>query len=169
MPLCITVVGVPTPDPALLVEMAPPDNGSPTNLKWKFPTRAPVGVDDTKDVSLQWNYPKGQPTPDPALLTDASDKVTLTWGYPPGVPTPGKQCIDMGNAGFIVLLGVANLYCFVFSPFIFISFFARSCPTRRRGRHTRSGVGLPTWSAHSRSCSPGGRCRRYRGDMGVRS
>ena len=88
MPLCITVVGVPTPDPALLVEMAPPDNGSPTNLKWKFPTRAPVGVDSTKDASLQWNFPKGQPTPDPALLTDVSDKVT--WGYPPGVPTPGK-------------------------------------------------------------------------------
>lgn len=87
--LCKTITGVPTPDPALLVEMAPPDNGSPTNLKWKFPTHAPVGVDSTKDASLQWNFPKGQPTPDPALLTDVSDKVT--WGYPPGVPTPGKQ------------------------------------------------------------------------------
>ena len=70
--------------------MAPPDNGSPTNLKMKFPTRAPLGADIPKDPA-KWNYPPGQPTPNPALLTDVTDK--LDWGYPPGVPTPGKQCI----------------------------------------------------------------------------
>lgn len=83
------LVGIPTPDPALLIEMAPPDNGSPTNLKMKFPTRAPLSADTPKDLA-KWNYPPGQPTPNPALLTDVSEKVE--WGYPPGVPTPGKQC-----------------------------------------------------------------------------
>lgn len=84
--IIILWVGIPTPDPALLVEMAPPDNGTPTSLKWKFPTRAPAPKEPAK-----WNYPPGQPTPNPALLTDVVDKVD--WGYPPGVPTPGKHCV----------------------------------------------------------------------------
>lgn len=59
--------GIPTPDPALLVEMVPPDNGSPTNLKLKFPTRAPLGVNKGPDkgspTNLSWNYPPGMMCP----------------------------------------------------------------------------------------------------------
>jgi hypothetical protein len=87
--------GVPTPDPVLLVEIAPPrspDAGSTTTLKWGAenndnarPSPAELGAPTT----LKWNYPPGAPTPDPALLKGVAAQ--LTWGYPPGVPTPGKQ------------------------------------------------------------------------------
>lgn len=85
--------GIPTPDPALLIEMAPPDNRSPTNLKMKFPTRAPLGADTPNNLA-KWNYPPGQPTPNPALFTDVTDKVD--WGYPPGVPTPDPILLEGG-------------------------------------------------------------------------
>lgn len=97
--------GVPTPNPALLVEVAPPrDDGSPTTLKWggmanvkhpvPHPTHlthnvaAPVSPDAGSPTTLKWNFPDGQPTPDPALLAGVPDQ--LVWGYPPGEPTPGE-------------------------------------------------------------------------------
>lgn len=48
--------GVPTPDPALLIEIAG-DDGSPTTLKW--------------------NLGEGVPTPDPANLVDNGSPTTL--------------------------------------------------------------------------------------------
>lgn len=96
--------GVPTPDPALLVEIAP-DRGTPTTVKWNLgagvPTPDPIlhpdhGTPTTLKWSLTngdqpyqatWDYPPGVPTPDPALLTYGGGE-TLVWGYPPGEPTP---------------------------------------------------------------------------------
>ena len=80
--------GVPTPNPDLMVEVAP-DNTSPTTLKWKIPLGQPT-VDNTSPTTLKWNIPLGQPTPDPAMLNgvDKGSPTTLGWNFPPGVPTP---------------------------------------------------------------------------------
>ena len=95
--------GVPTPNPALLVEVAPPhDEGSPTTLKWgnlqtqpsdpakAAPAPGPIDPDKGSPTTLKWNFPPGIPTPDPVLLTQAVPD-TISWGYPPGVPTPGEE------------------------------------------------------------------------------
>jgi hypothetical protein len=85
--------GVPTPNPALLVEITPPVSSAPVSLKWggqNTNVRPPTNVvDQGLSASLKWNYPNGAPTPDPALLKGVPDQ--LVWGYPPGVPTPGMQ------------------------------------------------------------------------------
>ena len=97
--------GVPTPYPALLIDVAPdrgtpttlkwdlgygvptpdpihhPDHGTPTTLKWTIANKEPYPAEAT------WDYPPGVPTPDPALLTYGGGE-TLVWGYPPGEPTP---------------------------------------------------------------------------------
>ena len=97
--------GVPTPDPALLIEVAP-DRGSPTTIKWNLgygvPTPDPVlhpdlGTPTTLKWSitnqepypetLTWDYPPSVPTPDPVLLLSTGEE-TLVWGYPPDEPTP---------------------------------------------------------------------------------
>jgi hypothetical protein len=75
-------LGVPTPNPALLVQIAPPV-ASATNVQPSSNVDPVLGAPTT----LKWNYPNGAPTPDPALLKGVPDE--LTWGYPPGVPTPG--------------------------------------------------------------------------------
>ena len=120
--LFFRLLGVPTPNPALLVEVAPPhDNGTPTTLKLglsqpkpksttPIPTPRPVHAlhaagptaplnveiagarlpDVGVPTTLKWNFPYGEPTPNPALLKgDQGEK--LVWGYPPGMPTPGKR------------------------------------------------------------------------------
>lgn len=94
--------GVPTPDPALLIEVAPERVGTPTTIKWNLgegvPTPDPalhpanVGTPTTLKWSLtndvpspaSWGYPPGVPTPDPALLIYGGEE-TLVWGYPEGV------------------------------------------------------------------------------------
>ena len=93
--------GVPTPNPDLAVEVAPPsgetvtpdDDGSQVGLSWQYPpgvpTPDPALLDDGSQVGLSWQYPPGVPTPDPALLAGVPD--TITWGYPPG----GQFCVNL--------------------------------------------------------------------------
>jgi hypothetical protein len=80
-------------------------DGSPTNLKWKFPPGYPTPdpihlkatAEQTGEVSqpttILWNYPPGVPTPDPALLIEVAPErvgtpTTIKWNLGQGVPTP---------------------------------------------------------------------------------
>jgi len=112
-----TTLGVPTPNPALLVEISPPGSTNATNdadvteksqLGWGYPPGVPTpdpallaGVPD----SLTWGYPPGVPTPDPALLEDGGDETGLGWGYPDGVPTPDPALLMGGDDGDETSLG----------------------------------------------------------------
>ena len=86
--------GVPTPNPDLAVEVAPPlgenvtpdDDGSQEDLS---STDKDAPDYDGSQVGLSWQYPPGVPTPDPALLAGVPD--TITWGYPPG----GQFCVNL--------------------------------------------------------------------------
>ena len=93
--------GVPTPDPALLLQHGMADDGSQTTLKWNLgegvPTPDPALLDNGK-----WNYPPGVPTPDPALLIeiagDDGSPTTLKWNLGEGVPTPDPaNLVDNGS------------------------------------------------------------------------
>ncbi|KAL7465312.1 hypothetical protein ACHAXS_005636 [Conticribra weissflogii] len=79
-------------------------NGAPTTLKWNYPKGAPTpdpallyNVDAGKPTTLKWNYPPGEPTPDPALLYDNSSPTTLKWNYPAGSPTPDPIKLTQGS------------------------------------------------------------------------
>ena len=132
--------GVPTPDPALLLQhgMADDgsqttlkwnlgeDNGSPTTLKWNYPPGVPtpdpallieIAGDDGSPTTLKWNLGEGVPTPDPANLVDNGSPTTLKWSFPDGEPTPDPALL-VGVPDTIVWevrVSIVHLYEFVCS------------------------------------------------------
>eukprot|EP00970_Alexandrium_tamarense_P008610 scaffold1637_cov195-Alexandrium_tamarense.AAC.1 len=59
------------------------------------------GEGEGGDGMLKWKYPKGAPTPDPALLYEAQNNggtpTSFLWNYGPGVPTPNPALLPKGS------------------------------------------------------------------------